>query len=177
MSVQLSIEVRAEADRKLAKLLRRRAERMLTALRMSTAELSLVVCGDGSMRELNARYRGKDTPTDVLAFVQGETLAAPVLEQRVLGDVVISADTARRQAREAGRPTEAEATMLLAHGLLHLLGMDHRDRTEERRMVARTDLLIAAGTGAARPVGKAGARAPRRSGETGLSPRSHRKTI
>jgi probable rRNA maturation factor len=63
---------------------------------------------------------------------------------RVLGDIVISIDTARAQARMAGRTLEAEATMLLAHGLLHLLGLDHRNTQELRRMQARTDLLVAA---------------------------------
>jgi probable rRNA maturation factor len=91
----------------------------------------------------------------VLAFPQGEALAVPVTHARVLGDVVLSLPTAARQAREKGRVLEDEATMLLAHGLLHLLGIDHRTRTEWRRMQARTDLLRMAALGPPRAVGNA----------------------
>jgi len=124
--------------------LARRARRMLAALRLERAELSLVLCDDRTMRALNLRHRGLDRPTDVLAFAQNEGPAMPSSGTRLLGDVVISLPTARRQAREQGRTALAEATMLLAHGLLHLLGFDHRTATEERRMRARTDALIAA---------------------------------
>lgn len=113
-----------------------RAERMLEAVGRADAELSILLCDDRAIRDLNRDYRAKDRPTDVLAF--------PLDDRRVLGDVAISVDTARRQARRAGRTISAEITMLLAHGLLHLLGFDHRDAAEERRMKAKTDLLVAA---------------------------------
>jgi probable rRNA maturation factor len=116
---------------------RRRAERMLGALGLSgAAELSVLLCDDATIRELNRTFRRIDRPTDVLAF--------PMEERSVLGDVAISIDTARRQARRERRSLLAEVTHLLAHGLLHLLGHDHRTRAEERRMTARTDLLVAA---------------------------------
>ncbi len=115
---------------------------MLRALGLEDRELSVLLCGDDAIRVLNRDYREVDRPTDVLAFPQaeGEGGAAPA----ILGDVVISLPTARRQAQKAGRAIVAEVTMLLAHGLLHLLGYDHRDRSEERIMKARTDALIAA---------------------------------
>ena len=121
---------------------RARAERMLAAMRLADRELSILLCDDATIHALNRDYRKKDKPTDVLAFamMEGEGGGhAP----GVLGDVVISLDTAARQARAFSRSLEDEVTMLLAHGLLHLLGLDHRDRTEERRMTARTDLLRA----------------------------------
>jgi len=139
--------------------LARRARRMLAALRLERAELSLVLCDDRTMQALNRRHRGLDRPTDVLAFAQDEGPAMPSPGNRLLGDVVISLPTARRQAREQGRTALAEATMLLAHGLLHLLGFDHRTATEERRMRARTDALVAAGMAsgsAARPIKSGG---------------------
>lgn len=120
-----------------------RAERMLRAMRLEERELSLVICDDRTIHALNREYRGKDRPTDVLAFAMGEGEGAE-LAGEVLGDVVISLETAARQARAHARSLEDEVTMLLAHGVLHLLGLDHRDRTEERRMTARTDLLRAA---------------------------------
>jgi probable rRNA maturation factor len=121
------------------------ADRMLAALAMPDAELSIVLCDDRTIHELNRSFRHMDKPTDVLAFAVREAIAAGVpdaaLPAGVLGDVVISVPTAARQARVARRSVEDEIAMLLAHGLLHLLGRDHRDRTEERRMTAMTDAL------------------------------------
>ncbi len=121
------------------------ADRMLAALAMPHAELSIVLCDDRTIHELNRSFRRKDKPTDVLAFAVREVIAAGIpdaaLPEGVLGDVVISVPTAARQARAARRDVDEEIAMLLAHGLLHLLGRDHRDRTEERRMTAMTDAL------------------------------------
>ena len=123
---------------------------MLVAMEIADAELSVVLTDDLVIRELNRSYRQKDRPTDVLAFAMREGLY-PQHAGALLGDVVISLETAARQARARARPLDAEVTMLLAHGLLHLLGFDHRDRTEERRMTARTDALIAAAIATKRP--------------------------
>jgi probable rRNA maturation factor len=119
-----------------------RAERMLAALRMSEAELSVMLVDDAAIRALNREWRMKDKPTDVLAFAMQEGEGAKV--PGLLGDVVISIETARRQAKEHGRSLIEEVTFLLAHGLLHLLGYDHATDEEERRMSARTDALCAA---------------------------------
>jgi probable rRNA maturation factor len=126
-----------------ASQVRSRAERMLTALRMPDAELSILLCDDATIHELNRDYRKKDRPTDVLAFAMREGEGGE-LHPGLLGDVVISLETARRQAREHDRTIVAEVTFLLAHGLLHLLGYDHRTDEEERIMSARTDALCAA---------------------------------
>ncbi|HEY6876367.1 MAG TPA: rRNA maturation RNase YbeY [Polyangiales bacterium] len=123
--------------------LRRRAERMLVALKLKKAELSVMLCDDSTIHALNRTHRRKNKPTDVLAFALGEGEVLPGAEG-VLGDVVISIDTARRQAAERGHSLWDEVTLLLAHGLLHLVGYDHRTDAEERRMNARADVLIAA---------------------------------
>ncbi len=125
---------------------RTRATRMLVALDLAGHELSVVLCDDPTIHALNRDYRHKDKPTDVLAFAmrEGEGAEHAHGAHGVLGDVVISLDTAARQAGARARSLDAEVTMLLAHGLLHLLGFDHVTRTEERRMTARTDLLCAA---------------------------------
>jgi len=128
---------------------RTKAERMLRALRLPSAELSVLLCDDATIHALNRDYRQKDKPTDVLAFAmrEGEGAEHAHGAHGLLGDVIISLETAARQASEHARSLDAEVTMLLAHGLLHLLGLDHRNRTEERRMTARTDLLRAAAAG------------------------------
>ena len=123
--------------------IRRMAEHMLRALALESAELSLVLCDDRVMRDLNRRYRRIDRTTDVLAFALGEGRSMPNTQVVWLGDIVISLPRAALQARAARKPEIAEVALLLAHGLLHLLGCDHRTVTEERRMRARTDLLLA----------------------------------
>ena len=100
-------------------------------------EVSLRLVGDAEIHELNRDYRRKDKPTDVLAFAQREAAGAP---KELLGDIVISVDTAKRQAR---RGLYAELAMLASHGLCHLLGYDHRDDAEEKTMNARMARLRA----------------------------------
>lgn len=117
-------------------------EKMLQALGLPDLELSIVLTDERSMRRLNAQHRDEDHATDVLAFPLWEGQGAELaLGRGMLGDVVISVDTAARQAKKRGASVKDEATLLLAHGVLHLLGLDHRDRTEERRMMARADAL------------------------------------
>ena len=123
----------------LARRLARRARRMLAVLGLGSAELSLVLVSDRVMHDLNRGWRGKDRPTDVLAFAQREGGAAPA---GLLGDVVISVDTARRQAAELGHSLAAEGERLLVHGLLHLLGYDHERSTPEARRMQRKERAL-----------------------------------
>jgi probable rRNA maturation factor len=102
-------------------------------------EVAARFVGDVQMRVLNRDYRGKDKPTDVLAFAHREGPAAK-LHPDVLGDLVISVDTARKQAKQG---LHAELLHLASHGLCHLLGYDHRDDDEEREMNARAAALRA----------------------------------
>lgn len=105
--------------------MRRRAEALLGALGSADAELSILVTDDHEIRELNRRYRRLDRATDVLSFP---------MDGRILGDVVLSAETA---ARRAPRRPEREMTFYLVHGVLHLCGYDHEKADERRRMRAR----------------------------------------
>jgi probable rRNA maturation factor len=96
---------------------------------------------DREMRALNKKWRKKDVPTDVLAFP-----AAAAKKKKFFfpgaGDVVISLDTARRQAREGGWPLAVELRRLLAHGLLHCLGYDHHLPAASRRMARAEERLL-----------------------------------
>jgi probable rRNA maturation factor len=127
---------------------------MLALLQLEKAELSVVLSGDEQIRALNKSYRGKDRPTDVLAFPMregdfGRFHAA--LPSRLLGDVIVSVPTAKRQARAAKRELLDETTMLVAHGLLHLLGWDHETAAKDKKMRAETDRLVAAALAADPP--------------------------
>lgn len=110
--------------------------RLLRVLGEAGAELSIGLVDDAEIHRLNCRYRGKDKPTDVLAFAMREGPRAPG-DGAVLGDVVISLDTAARQARRTRRAVAEEVRTLLIHGMLHLLGYDHeRSAAAARRMKA-----------------------------------------
>jgi probable rRNA maturation factor len=153
MPVHLRVEGAGRGGAHYAPLVRRYAQRMLRALTLEKAELSLLVCDDRRMRRLNREHRGLDKPTDVLAFAMAEGM--PMVSVRApLGDVVIAWPTAERQAREHGWSAEREVCLLLAHGLLHLLGFDHATRATARRMMARTHLLMSAALPRARAVDK-----------------------
>lgn len=110
--------------------LRRTLRAAARALR-AEGELALVLAGDATLRRLNARYRGKDRPTDVLSFPGDGGEAG-------LGDVVISVPAAARNASRYGRTLPQELDVLALHGLLHVLGYDHEtddgtmDRIEAR---------------------------------------------
>ena len=98
-------------------------QRLLAAspVRRNAADVSVLVCGDARMRSLNRTWRRKDRPTDVLSFPSGEP--------GLLGDIAVDLPYAARQARARGHATERELQVLLAHGLLHLLGHDHETDT------------------------------------------------
>jgi rRNA maturation RNase YbeY len=115
--------------------LRRRAAGILRALGLPEAELSVQLIGDAEMAELNGRYRRRRGPTDVLSFSLVEGHFA---ERRgaLLGDVVVSLETAARQAGRGRRTLEDEVLRLLVHGVLHLIGHDHVRAREARAMRA-----------------------------------------
>jgi len=98
--------------------------------------MTIAIVSDSRVQELNRRYRRKDMPTDVLSFPASDE--SPSDEGGYLGDVVIAAGVARRQAKQAGHSLQHELRVLALHGLLHLLGYDHeRDAGRMARVEAR----------------------------------------
>jgi len=115
--------------------LKRTARTILASIGETEATLAVSLVDDDEIRELNRIHRGKDCPTDVLSFPLAE-VSDPVGGERLLGDVVISIETARRQAADYGAPLEAELNRLLVHGVLHVIGHDHQRADERKRMKA-----------------------------------------
>ena len=110
--------------------LRQWTRTVLQHLDQRRAELSLALVTDREIHALNRQYRGKDKPTDVLSFPLADTL-----QPALLGDVIISLETAARQAQRRGHSLREELQTLLIHGILHLLGYDHEiSRGEAIRM-------------------------------------------
>jgi probable rRNA maturation factor len=109
-------------------------EQLLVALGEPGTSVSLTFVRDPEMRELNRAHRGKDAPTDVLSFPLFPDRAGA--QERMLGDIVISVDTAARQASDYDAPLEREVQRLLIHGVLHLAGHDHIEPGERAAMEA-----------------------------------------
>ena len=120
-----------------AELDRRNLERFARTLRGEVAKgtgFTCLIAGDAALRRLNRDFLGKDCPSDVLSFPVGQA-SRPVLH---LGEIAISAARARAQAAAIGHSLENEIRILMLHGLLHLLGMDHEtDRGQMQRAEAR----------------------------------------
>jgi len=103
----------------------------MTAAGLDGAEVALSLTRDAELLALNREYAGEDHATDVLSFSQREGEGA---RGGPLGDIVISVDTAARQARAGGRPLLDELLHLAVHGLAHLQGYDHATPADERVM-------------------------------------------
>jgi probable rRNA maturation factor len=139
------VDVRVEKSLGLdVEAMRQLALRVLRAERVAAAELSVLFTGDTRIRALNRQYRGTDAATDVLSFAQsdGAAFAAVPGAPQHLGDLVISVETARRQAREHGLRWQDEVAHLLVHGVLHLLGYDHERRRDAAVMRAREEAIL-----------------------------------
>ena len=144
MTVRLSGPVRRRGLPAVDRgLLRARARRVLREIERAGSELSIALVDDAGIRALNARWRGRDRATDVLAFSLEEGRHA---ERRgpLLGDVVIGLETAARQARARRRSLDDELARLLVHGALHLIGHDHVRAGEARRMRAEERRILRA---------------------------------
>ena len=108
--------------------------------------VTVVLTDDDAIASLNEAFRGKAKPTDVLSFSAWEGEPMPGTEHE-LGDVVISLDTARRQATELGHGLADEIAVLFAHGIMHLLGLDHERGLIEARWQAECEMTVLAAAG------------------------------
>ncbi len=116
---------------------RRAVEMTLEVESAEGREVSVLLTDDAEIHELNRGYRGVDRPTDVLAFALDEAGVVDV----GLGDVVISVERARAQAKSRRTDLDRELELLAVHGTLHLLGYDHAEPGEARAMRNRTRLI------------------------------------
>ncbi|MEL7564945.1 MAG: rRNA maturation RNase YbeY [Dehalobacterium sp.] len=113
-------------------------------------EISLLLVDDPEIQSLNHKYRGINRPTDVLSFAMEDEIAGEdvpdfvILEDNnILGDIVISLETAQRQAEEYGHSLEREVGFLAVHGMLHLLGYDHGTEEDSVKMRTREESILA----------------------------------
>lgn len=133
--MKIAIE-NCQSAQKVRKIpLRKVARKILSVSGCPDAQLSVLIVDDAQIQEVNRDYLGKDRPTNVISFAMQEGEGEGI-QPDLLGDVVISAETAARDAEEAKTSFESELYFLLLHGILHLLGYDHERGTqsEAKRM-------------------------------------------
>jgi probable rRNA maturation factor len=142
--VNIQIENRQKQQKISIHRLRQVARKILSVSGCPDAELSILIVGDRRIRQINRDYLQRDKATNVISFAQqeGDQVGGGDF---LLGDVVISAETAARDAAEAGLPLTIELYFLLLHGILHLLGYDHErsGADEAARMEAREEEIFA----------------------------------
>jgi len=133
---------------KWVKALRIFAKEVLLILKKDRWDLSILLCGDKTIKDLNTIYRGKAEATDVLSFSLGETREFPPSGGRrsrrhTPGDIVISLETMRENARRFQVSEDEELRRLLIHGILHLDGMDHKGNGEAQPMLQLQERMLA----------------------------------
>ena len=139
VNVQIAPGLRQVSRRWLVGL----AGRLLGLVEIHDAELGLVLTGEEEIRRLNRQFRGVDEPTDVLAFpLEGDPPFPSPDGRRHLGEVFISLPRAKAQARAYRHPLKQELALLVAHGLLHLLGYDDQEPRAKRRMFREQARLL-----------------------------------
>lgn len=105
-------------------------------------ELTIAIEGDNLLCELNSKFLGINKPTDVLSFPSGQDEIDPDTGLFYLGDIIISFPIAERQAKTYHHPVMSELTLLVVHGVLHLLGYDHVDEKQKNEMWAAQNLIL-----------------------------------
>jgi probable rRNA maturation factor len=124
--------------------LRAYALKVLDEMGRDNWDLSVMLCGDDAIRRLNVQYRGKNEATDVLSFELGAEETGRDGSRRYLpGDIVISLDTLRENARYFQTPEDEELRRLLIHGILHLDGMEHQTNDDTEPMIIVQEKILA----------------------------------
>lgn len=106
-------------------------------------EFNVIIINNEEIHKINKEYRGIDRPTDVISFaLENYKDIKYENDYRVLGDIYISIDKVREQAKEYGHSEKRELAFLAVHGLLHLLGYDHMEKEDEKVMFSRQELIL-----------------------------------
>jgi probable rRNA maturation factor len=115
-------------------------------------EINILLTDDESIRQINSQFRNIDAPTDVLSFPMADITKGRINDVGndsdpnegllIIGDIVISAETAKKQSEQYGHTLERELAFLTAHGMYHLLGYDHEDEQDEKEMMEKQETVL-----------------------------------
>ncbi|MDY0131518.1 MAG: rRNA maturation RNase YbeY [Desulforegulaceae bacterium] len=134
--MEILLQNRKNQSRITNQSLRKKTALILNALDCKDFEISIVITNDEDMRQINQKYRNIDKTTNVLSFpMDDESMIIPGI--KILGDLVISEDTALKEAQDARITLEQRVSQLLVHGILHLLGYDHETSDEDDKIMTK----------------------------------------
>ncbi len=114
----------------------------LKYLKLNNVVFNIIIVDNETIHSINKEYRGVDRPTDVISFALEDDKSFVQIELRILGDIYISIDKAREQAKNYGHSLKREISFLTIHGLLHLLGYDHMEEKDEKEMFELQELIL-----------------------------------
>lgn len=116
--------------------------RKYEGLENTELEFSIIIVDNKRIHEINKEYRGIDRPTDVISFALEDSEGVELENYRILGDIYISIDKVKEQAKEYGHSEKRELAFLTVHGFLHLLGYDHMEKEEEKIMFSKQEEIL-----------------------------------
>ncbi len=133
-----------ETDRDITelKVLNDYVNYIVKKLKLENCEFSIIIVDNEKIHEINKEYRGVDRETDVISFALEDNMDIEYTEFRLLGDIYISLDKVYSQAKEYGHSNLRELCFLATHGILHLLGYDHMEASDEKKMFALQNELL-----------------------------------
>jgi len=125
------------------KLMKKIIKHALKLEKVKNATFNIIIVDNKEIHNINKTYRKIDKPTDVISFALEDNKEEKIFsKKRVLGDIYISIDKAKEQAKEYGHSLKREICFLSVHGLLHLLGYDHMEKEDEKIMFGKQELIL-----------------------------------
>ena len=146
MHIQISYDDGIARDTKIEEVIQKVCDEVSRVYGLEDDELSILLCDNKKIHELNKEYRGIDRPTDVLSFAlnEGDDYEGSEEEHHLLGDMILSLERAHEQAVEYGHSFEREMGFLAVHGFLHINGYDHYTPEEEAEMFGLQEEILTA---------------------------------
>ena len=146
MYINISYDEGIQEDSNIEAVIRKVCDEVSRVYGLEEDEMSILLCNNAKIHELNKAYRGIDRPTDVLSFAlnEGDDYEGSEEEHRLLGDMIISLERTREQAIEYGHSFEREMGFLAVHGFLHINGYDHYTPEEEAEMFGLQEEILTA---------------------------------
>ena len=144
MHIQISYDDGIDRDSKIEEIIQKVCDEVSRVYGLEDDELSILLCYNKRIHELNKEYRGFDRPTDVLSFAlnEGDDYEGSEEEHHLLGDMIISLERTREQAIEYGHSFERELAYLTTHSCLHILGYDHMTDEDKKEMRTEEEFVL-----------------------------------
>lgn len=144
MYIHISYDEGIQEDSNIEAVIRKVCDEVSRVYGLEEDEMSILLCDNAKIHELNKEYRGIDRPTDVLSFAlnEGDDYEGSEEEHHLLGDMILSLERAHEQAIEYGHSFERELAYLTTHSCLHILGYDHMTDEDKKEMRTEEEFVL-----------------------------------